>query len=479
MSDPHLPFWRRRGVWIALFLLLALSAVRTVIDLKPFLVYKQGAEQWFDLYVMTDLLREYQRTGRLYDTSKPDSFDPKTTSMFKYPPPNAALILSLVPVSKPPPTIRPLEPRPPAHSGRDPKLRALRQAARRGDALRSVRPLLVFYLLTLGATLAFCIVSLRPTWERTLLMAALFLNWQANVESLGGPQIEPLLLLLLAGAAWSYFRRKLFLAGVPIGIAGAFKAYPWGLLLVFILRRQWRGALGVAVGAAATFLLSGIIVPLGFSLEWLVRIFPKLNGLVVDSENVSVLGNLAHLALTVAGKEHPRTLYLLSGQWLSDPAVAVPLVAALVAFAALLVLVIRVTCRCWPRAHGMEEGRRNVLWMALCVCLLTAFMPTSWLNYQTLLVLPLMVGLALAPRPALDPLTWVLILYMGAAGAIYSGACTPYTTVPRSLIPLAGWWVCVRLLGRNQVASGASSAAPVAAPGPDAVVSLVGSGGVS
>ena len=166
----------RRSSWPLLLLLTVFSLLRAYHDLRPTLVPVRGHRLFYDFQVMVKNLRAYEGTGELYDTSDPHCFDPTTTSMFKYPPPHAALLLAIIDLD--------------ARTDLPPRQRLHHQ----------MRPMVILCVTALAASLALALLLLHAGAKRTFLMAAVFLNWQPTWDYLSGPQIEPVLLLLVPAA---------------------------------------------------------------------------------------------------------------------------------------------------------------------------------------------------------------------------------------------------------------------------------------
>jgi hypothetical protein len=75
-------------------------------------------------------------------------------------------------------------------------------------------------------------------------------------ENLVLGQLQPLLLLLLAGAHWAARRRLEVLEGVLLGLAAGLKLWPALLALVPVTARRWRGV-GVTVAVAGSLVVGG------------------------------------------------------------------------------------------------------------------------------------------------------------------------------------------------------------------------------
>ena len=92
------------------------------------------------------------------------------------------------------------------------------------------------------------------TWRRIGVLTFLAMAPLHDNFLLG--QIYGLMFLLLALAAWLYFGDRPFLSGIVLAVAAAVNIYPAFFLLLFLMKRQWRAAAGLACGMAGACLLS-------------------------------------------------------------------------------------------------------------------------------------------------------------------------------------------------------------------------------
>ncbi len=92
------------------------------------------------------------------------------------------------------------------------------------------------------------------TWRRIGVLTFLAIAPLHTNFLLG--QVHVLMLLLLALAAWLYFRNCPFSSGIVLAAAAAMKIYPAFFLLFFLVKRQWRAAAGLVCGMAGALLLS-------------------------------------------------------------------------------------------------------------------------------------------------------------------------------------------------------------------------------
>ncbi len=438
------PRWRQRLAWPVLIVLLLLSVARPVLDLRPLITPVKHDHRFFDLRVMLENLGDYEQTGVLYDTRDFRAFDPMTTTMFKYPPPHAVVLRLLVPSSD--------------KSNAGPT---------RIRFYQSVRPLILTSLLAFAGTLLLASIVMKPTRTRAVLMAIALLNWRPHMETLGGPQLEALLLLLLGLSLVSLSSRRPWLGGVWLGVAGAIKIYPWILGLFYALRRRFDVVAGLAGGALVTFLLCGFLVPLRFTWEYLTKILPRLGGISTSVENAGVLAHLTRLAHALTGTPLGETIRLNPRELLADPGRSVAVMTTLALFAVLVLVVALVTTRAWRRARAaawpVNEGRVQ----GIFICLMLFWMPSSWMNYQSLLILPLFVAIAGAPPVRGDPAAWALILFAAVVGGWPGDGYSMLLSVLRSLMPLALWGALLRQMtghhgSRNTLSGDPSTMCPAA-----------------
>lgn len=159
-----------------------------------------------DLPVLLEELKQYEQTGELYDLSREDFFHPGSP-IFRYPPTYAVFLL-------------------PSQSIEHRKMMLRAQPL--------VRASLVVLVLAVAITLA----ALWPPPLVELLSVLAFLRFEAWKETLGGPQLESFMVLLVALAILFLRLRRPLWAGVMLGLSGTRKVHTWGLLVPELLRRR-------------------------------------------------------------------------------------------------------------------------------------------------------------------------------------------------------------------------------------------------
>jgi hypothetical protein len=375
---------------------------------------------FYDFRLWRTGIERYVETGRLYDVDTPGYFLAGSHSLFKYPPTFAALL-------------RPFA----------------------GQPQRSVG--LLFFVGHLGllfATLGIILRASRLSRRHAFLIGLLFLLWQPTWEDLGDLQMEPILLFCLA-LAWAQMRRGNALrVGAPVGVAGAFKVYPWVLAIHFALLKRWRSLAGVAIGAVAALAAAALILPPRLTLEFFTRILPGIGGTSLAHDNLSLLASMGRLALWL--RSGALTAEQLDPLQLETPGPAGLIVPRSLATLFFLVVAAALLIGLWRALRGrrrsLDAGEAQVF--GLAICLLLVFIPTSWTCYQTLLVLPFLAAVAQTPRPLEDLMNCALLGYVALIGCTLNGYDASYAAQPtlfsvaRSLVPLALATVLLRRLRR-------------------------------
>lgn len=108
-------------------------------------------------------------------------------------------------------------------------------------------------------------------WGGPLFLAFAVHPW---IGSLPLGNVNPLMLGIVAAAAWAYFDRRDGLAGVLLGVAVAVKLWPLALVPLMVRERRWRvlavgAAVLVAVAAVTVARLGpGVVPEIATSLQW-------------------------------------------------------------------------------------------------------------------------------------------------------------------------------------------------------------------
>lgn len=417
--------------WIALLLLgvlITASTVNTARIAHRYAVIPPGSGMYHDLRIFLRLAGQVRDDGRLYKTDAPD-FAVPGSSVYKYPPTWAALLQPLTGLH-------------------------FKTAA---------RILFGVYAAILLASLVILLRLHRPALPRTGLILLAFISWQPFWESMAGMQLEIVTLLLLAVMLALRPAGRRFWSGVPIGLAGALKLYPLGLVAWLAWRRDVRAIGGAAAGLAIAFVASSLVLPARLWREFVI-LLPGLGGTNVGPDNLSLVGMSGRLGVALfQGPEVLREATSLGRVQtdlavLGTPATRIFAVAAAAIAAAGLLLLSWRALRSRALSPAAPAGRgaaaagdwTEPLSLGAFLCLLLLSMPTSWPDYQTLLFLPLVTVLATAPGFRTDP--WPLAL---GITALVSGAIpvdwgplarhADWTPAVRGWLPIALWAALMRI----------------------------------
>ncbi len=339
---------KRLAVRLAAVALLAASSAHFVRS-----VHRAGAFGVVDFPIFLERAAAFRESGVLYPAADDPSTYAPAAPVYKFPPPYAMLLLPFA-------TRGPAERVIAGH-------RAVQVAA---------------YLVAVGLLLH----ALAPRRRTTFLILglALALNFEPFFETLWRLQLETGLLLLLALGVAALVRGRDGPLAALIAAGALLKIYPAYLGAWLAVRQRWR-ALGVALLAAGLIGVSSWIVigPQENRTYW-VRVFPAL---------------LAELpAATTENVSPARYFQTLAGLGAAAAKRAGTLLAVGVLFASAYV----------ARRRGTGDGAsaRDPVTFALFVPALLLSMPNGWVNYQLLLLLPLLVLLAHATSAPGDR-TWV------------------------------------------------------------------------
>jgi hypothetical protein len=402
--------------WIVLAVLLVPTGVRIASLVRPWVAPGWESIAFYDFRLWRSGVAQFEETGVLYDTEQPGYFLPGSHSRYKYPPTYAAL------------------------------LKLVSSLPQRVVG----RAFFVGNVLLLAALLAMMLWALRPGAWRAVLMILLFLHWQPFFENFGDLQMEPILLFCFGVSLLGRRGARELGSGIPLGVAGAFKVYPWILLLEFAVRRRWRVLVGGALGAIGTLGLAALIVPLRLSAQFFFGVLPRIGGTSLSYENVSLLATLGRWGLQLGGGLPGAEV--LDGMVLETAGATAAMRMAQILTVLSASVLLFLTVRAARRARAAPVTIRETALLSMSICLLLLFIPTSWLSYQVLLALPLLAAVALAPAWRADRRTWLVLSFAVAWGVIFNSYGRFFESYPgtpsllRALVPAAIWGAHLRIL---------------------------------
>jgi alpha-1,2-mannosyltransferase len=217
-------------------------------------------------------------------------------------------------------------------------------------------------------------LGVRPTIWATLGIAMALLIWYPLWVELTWGQLQVPMLALLAGAWVALRSGRSALAGALVGLAILIKPIPLPLLLLFVLRKDWRGLLGAGSVVCAGYLAAACVVGPGTLVTYFTTVLPLVTRIYRAS-----WGNLSISSLGWR-------IFYGTGSEMITGTVAPPLVrctaAAEVASVALPCLVLLVACLAVRRQRSVDVS----LGVLVSVSILT--MPISWPHYLVLAAIP-------------------------------------------------------------------------------------------
>ena len=341
------------------------------------------AHGFVDFPIFFERVRAFASGGELYvDPAEPGAYAP-AAAVYKFPPLYALLLLPF------------------ARPGLD------------------VRVYLAHWTLEIAiyaATVALLLLYLRRHGGRGFVLAGvlLALNFEPFFETLWRLQIEIPLLLLIALVALCEIERRSAWSGALLGAGFLLKLYPAFLLLYFALRRRVYALAGFAIAVALILLASWSVIGPAENETYFLRVLPLLLGENPEAttENLSP----ARYLVATLGLE-PSTAKRVA------PALVLPLLVA----SALAVL---------RRFRGRRGDRfACAVAFSLFVPLMLLAMPNSWVNYQLLLLLPLLVLACEASRGGPERGATILLSALAYVPLLFYWPCAD----PREVS-----WPCAR-----------------------------------
>jgi hypothetical protein len=245
----------------------------------------------------------------------------------------------------------------------------------------------------------------RLTWRRIGLLTFLAIAPLESNFRLG--QVHTILLFLLAVAAWFYFRDWQFSSGVVLASAAAISIYPAFFLLLFLIKRQWRAACGLAVGTASAAALSIYLFGVNACRVYLRDVLPS--GLRGEVGNPYVVQWDSLNALL-------RRLFIAEPELNPTPVAHLPL---LYAFLQSLTYAFFLTVFLWAIGRNRDSRSRQKLEWAiyLFLLLLVSSQPFPFHFLALILTIALVVDYLVTHRQA---------VCTGLVVVLYALVCLPY-----------------------------------------------------
>ena len=245
---------------------------------------------------------------------------------------------------------------------------------------------ILFTLVGVGSTVAawFMLVRLaRLELRERWLLAFLFLANGPLLSGIKWGNISFYLVFALAAGLVLIRAQRSVAAGVLLGVAAVLKPALALFFLFFLLRRDWRGALGFALTGVATALLSLVLFGWPENLYWL-----QTSILQYSHSWLAVSGNQSVPAFLFRLHAPPDILLDFSAK---APGAGENLLAH--AITSLMFVIAAIACfRLGKRTTAVEDAAqaeaRLDLQYLLTICLCLVGSPLSWAHYYAWLLIP-------------------------------------------------------------------------------------------
>ena len=233
----------------------------------------------------------------------------------------------------------------------------------------------IWIAVNAAAFAAALILLLAPQYSgldtrAALVIAAFAVLYAPTTEHFLSSQRQTVILLLLVLMMRALERRREVAAGLLLGLAAAYRAFPILMAGYFVIRRQWRVliymACGLALTGAATVAMLGLPICISYASGARFAVAASWQ----DPANVSLRGFLHRSFFYAGGPASGANLQILH---------FVTLISAEIAILALTA---------WPtyqrRSRPDLDRPTYSLWVAASLVL----SPLSWIHYMILLLIP-------------------------------------------------------------------------------------------
>lgn len=296
---------------------------------------------------------------------------------------------------------------------------------------------LIWLAAQIASMLAAVYLSSRAVGSRLhpLVVAALgsaLLGWQPLVWEMVGGQVNVLQLLALVAAWWAFRRRRSPLFGIALGVAMMIKPLMWPLVLLILLRKDWRALAGLSAALIAAYAITIWRIGLEAHITYITESLP--------GNSMFFRGFFSNFSVSTIGWR----LFEGTGAYGVDwSAFAPPLfqsapLARLVSTGTVLTGIAIGSMLVWRYRHSDAA-----FGMGICVALLTT--PIGWIHYLQFLLIPAVQVLSYLSRSGF-PTLWsnaFLLAIIPALMPIRDAAGGTYVTLMESLVVVlhANWAV--------------------------------------
>lgn len=214
----------------------------------------------------------------------------------------------------------------------------------------------------------------RLSMGATLGIAAVLLIWYPIWAEMAWGQLQLPMLALLSGAWVALRSGRPALGGALVGLAILFKPLPLPLLLLLVLRRDWRALATALFVVSAGYLTAVLAVGLNTVRAYFTVVLPS-----VTSIYRAAWGNISIASL--GWRVFDGTETTTTGYAVAPPLIKLP-IAAQVAAIALPSLLLLTACVVVCKQRNLDAS------LGIMVCVSIVAMPISWPHYLVLAAIP-------------------------------------------------------------------------------------------
>lgn len=209
----------------------------------------------------------------------------------------------------------------------------------------------------------------------SLAITAAVLCWYPARQELSLGQVMILTLLLIVAARWALLSDRPILGGILLGFAVMIKFITWPLLLLFVLRRDWRVLLPALSTIFVVYLVASYAIGFSTMVTYFTEVLPADDALFhSEVHNLSVSG----LAWRIFEGTGPG---IITGGITAPPLIQSPVSAVIVTYFGSLLLLI--TAGTW-----IYRQRNLDLSIGVMICISLLISPVCWDSYLVLLAIP-------------------------------------------------------------------------------------------
>jgi hypothetical protein len=261
----------------------------------------------------------------------------------------------------------------------------------------------LLYFVVLAGLLRVFNLHVRSAGMYALLLVAF--NYQPVIDTLYGGQLDILILALLVLALLLARRERFVASGAALAFAVMTKLHPALVLPFYCAPRRWRGYLGFALALALIVAVSVALAPPNLYVSYLTVVLPGRGGESTGNPENQSLSGFLYRVQNLSWDDQPSPAQAASTRYISYGASAL---LGLGTLGAMLYSLYRVR----NNRSNANDALHHSLWIVLMLLVL----PTSWVHYETQLLLPLAAILpyALAARRRGLLIAWAVVAALTA-----------------------------------------------------------------